>query len=104
MGQMHSWLRVFARVCTLLTCVATNDLPHILLITTDQHRLDALSAYNNYIESSTGIKSPHIDKLASEGVKFLQAHATSPVCSPCRTSKFGLHQINRNCNYVSHVS
>ena len=86
MGLLHHWPHAVAWVCTLLTCTATNDLPHILLITTDQHRLDAISAYNN-IESPTGIESPNLDKLASEGVKFLQAHATSPVCSPCRTSK-----------------
>ena len=41
------------------------------------------------------IKTPHIDKLASEGIKFLQAYAAAPVCTPTRaafmTGRFPAH-------------
>ena len=41
---------------------------------------------------SSGLKSPNLDKLAVEGVRFTNAHATSPVCSPCRNSLLtGVH-------------
>jgi len=35
---------------------------------------------------STFYETPNIDNLASEGVRFTQAYATSPVCSPTRAS------------------
>lgn len=31
-------------------------------------------------------ETPHIDKLASEGMRFTQAYAASPICSPTRAS------------------
>ena len=67
--------------------------PHILLITTDQQRLDSISAYaDDRSQKKSGIASPNLDKLASEGVRFTDAFAASPVCSPCRTSLLtGVH-------------
>ncbi|HYH55210.1 MAG TPA: sulfatase-like hydrolase/transferase, partial [Anseongella sp.] len=35
---------------------------------------------------STFYETPHLDLLASEGMKFTQAYAASPVCSPTRAS------------------
>ncbi len=35
---------------------------------------------------STFYETPSIDKLASEGIRFTQAYAASPVCSPTRAS------------------
>src|SRR5262245_16039765 len=34
----------------------------------------------------TGIKTPNIDKLASQGTQFNHAYAQFPVCNPSRTS------------------
>lgn len=55
--------------------------PNILLILTDQHRLSALGAYG-----STLCKTPNIDRLAKEGVRFETAYTTCPVCSPARAT------------------
>ncbi|GGK34473.1 sulfatase family protein [Nocardia camponoti] len=39
-----------------------------------------------------GVESPHLDRLAAEGIRFTDAHATAPLCSPARSSLFtGLH-------------
>ena len=39
-----------------------------------------------------GVVSPHLDRLAAEGIRFTDAHATAPLCSPARGSLFtGLH-------------
>ena len=35
---------------------------------------------------SSFYETPNIDKLASQGMKFMDAYATSPVCSPSRSS------------------
>jgi arylsulfatase A-like enzyme len=58
-----------------------DDRPHILLITTDQLRKDALSCYG-----ATAIQTPCIDSIASEGVRFERAYTVSPWCLPSRCS------------------
>lgn len=58
---------------------AMAEKPNILLIFTDQHRLSAVGAYGE-----TPCRTPHLDRLAREGVLFEQVYTTCPVCSPAR--------------------
>jgi arylsulfatase A-like enzyme len=58
-----------------------SDRPNILLILTDQHRLSALSCYGE-----TPCRTPHIDGLAAQGVRFETAYTACPVCSPARAT------------------
>ncbi|MCD6354248.1 MAG: sulfatase-like hydrolase/transferase [Prolixibacteraceae bacterium] len=55
--------------------------PNILVIMTDQQAFSALGYSGNKI-----IKTPNIDRLASQGVYFSQAVTQCPVCAPARTS------------------
>lgn len=55
--------------------------PNIILITCDQLRMDALGCYGNPI-----IKTPNIDRLAQNGIRFDQGFVACPVCSPNRGS------------------
>ncbi|MEG2090917.1 sulfatase-like hydrolase/transferase [Niameybacter sp.] len=55
---------------------------NILLIFTDQHRVDTLSCYN----PNAICKTPNIDALTRESVVFNNAYTTCPVCSPARSS------------------
>ncbi|GBG08404.1 hypothetical protein PAT3040_02985 [Paenibacillus agaridevorans] len=67
--------------------------PNIVLITTDTQRCDTLRCMG-----STFAISPHLDRLASEGVLFDNAHTASPVCSPARSSLMtGLHTPIHGC-------
>lgn len=69
------------------------DKPNIVLITTDTQRWDTLKCMGN--EHAI---SPNLDKLASEGVLFTNAHTSSPVCSPTRCSLLtGLHTPIHGC-------
>ena len=44
-----------------------------------------------------GIETPHVDKLASEGIQYTHAFTTAPVCSPSRSAMMtGFHQ-----NYIN---
>lgn len=54
--------------------------PNILFLFTDQQRWDTLGAYGNEY-----IQTPHLDKLASEGVVFENHYTPSPLCTPART-------------------
>ena len=54
-------------------------LPNILWICTDQQRFDTLGCYGN-----PWVRSPHLDRLAEEGVRFASCYCQNPVCSPSR--------------------
>ncbi len=64
--------------------------PNILWITIEDWSPD-LSCYG-----TKGIHTPHVDKLASQGIRFEHAFTTSPVCSTSRSAMMtGFHQ-----NYI----
>jgi len=52
---------------------------NILIIMADQLTALALGCYHN-----ADVKSPHIDRLAAEGVVFDSAYSSSPLCTPAR--------------------
>jgi arylsulfatase A-like enzyme len=55
--------------------------PNILWVTSDQHRADTLGSAGHPC-----VRTPHLDKLAQDGVRFTNAYSTCPVCVPQRTS------------------
>ena len=55
--------------------------PNILLIVSDQLAAAYLPAYGHQL-----VKTPHIDRLAAEGVVFENAYSTSPLCAPARAT------------------
>ncbi|MFZ4602681.1 MAG: sulfatase-like hydrolase/transferase [Caulobacterales bacterium] len=63
---------------------------NILLITLDQFRGDALSCAGHPI-----VRTPNLDRLASEGVRFARHYSQAAPCSPGRASLYtGLYQMN----------
>lgn len=59
----------------------TTKRPNILWICTDQQRYDTITCLGN-----KHIRTPHLDKLASQGTAFTHAFCQSPVCTPSRAS------------------
>lgn len=55
--------------------------PNVLLIVADDLGWADLACYGSQLH-----ETPCLDRLASEGAKFEQAYAASPVCSPTRAS------------------
>ena len=55
--------------------------PNLLFILTDQQRGDALSCAGNGF-----VRTPNMDRLAREGVRFTNAVTPSAICAPARTS------------------
>ncbi|WP_159023938.1 sulfatase-like hydrolase/transferase [Formosa sp. L2A11] len=55
--------------------------PNIILIMADDLGYGELSSYG-----SIKIKTPNLDKLASQGVTFLDFHSNGPLCSPTRAA------------------
>jgi N-acetylglucosamine-6-sulfatase len=55
--------------------------PNVLFVLTDDQRWDALGCAGH-----EWFKSPHLDRLAKEGVQFTNAFVTTSLCSPSRAS------------------
>ena len=70
--------------------------PNVVFILTDNQGAWTLGCYGN-----PDIRTPNIDRLASEGIRFTRALASNPVCSPCRAtyltglipSQHGIHSF-----------
>ena len=75
----------------LLLCAAVKPLqaasdqlppkPNILFIITDQQNARMLSCAGN-----NGLKTPALDSLARDGMRFAKVYSANPVCVPSRTS------------------
>ena len=72
-------LSFFVSGC-LVSCETEKEKPNILFIAVDDLRTE-LGVYGN-----TQIKSPNIDKLASEGLTFNRAYCQQPICMASRAS------------------
>jgi arylsulfatase A-like enzyme len=85
----------FAAILPSLPAVAeTNDArakrpPSFLFILTDDQRFDSLGCMGNPV-----IRTPHIDRIASDGVVFDNAFVTTSICAISRAS-FMLGQYER---------
>ncbi len=65
----------------LNNCSNAEKLPNIIFILADDLGYSQSGCYG-----SSYYKTPNIDKLASEGMRFTNAYAACPVCSPTRAS------------------
>lgn len=67
--------------------------PNILWIVSDDLGLD-LGCYGN-----TLVKTPHLDKLAGQSIRFKNCHTVSAVCSASRSAMVtGMYPVNINCH------
>jgi arylsulfatase A-like enzyme len=53
--------------------------PNILFLFSDDHAYQAISAYGSRLN-----RTPHIDRIANEGVRFDNALVTNSICAPSR--------------------
>jgi len=75
-----------AGLCTLslgrrLPAAQSKRRPNVLIITTDQQRVDAISAVGN-----KWVKTPNMDSLVANGVYFTKSYCPYPLCSPSRAA------------------
>jgi arylsulfatase A-like enzyme len=75
-------LLVPAALCMLsVAAVHAGNRPNILFLLTDDQRDGTLS-----IEGHPVIKTPNLDRLATDGVRFSNAYISNPICMPSRVS------------------
>ncbi|VGO18599.1 sulfatase-like hydrolase/transferase [Pontiella sulfatireligans] len=66
----------------VLAVHADADRPNFIFIMADDMGYSGLSCYDN----ASGIKTPHLDRMAANGVKFTDFHSNGAVCSPTRAA------------------
>src|SRR5579859_7845346 len=55
--------------------------PNIVIIISDDHAYQAISAYGSSL-----MRTPNIDRIANEGVLFNRAYVTNSICGPSRAT------------------
>lgn len=63
------------------TTAAQTERPNVILIVTDDQRNDFLGCAGNPV-----VRTPVIDRLAAQGVRFSNAFVTTPICAASRAS------------------
>jgi arylsulfatase A-like enzyme len=94
--QQMSRIALTLILCLVSTCVnaASETPPNVLLIITDEHNFRTLGCYRDTLPREQAemwglgavVQTPHLDRIAKEGVLCTRAYATAPVCSPCRAA------------------
>ncbi len=87
-----------AAAAPLLTRAAADTRPSILFVFADQLRSMELGCYGG-----RQVRTPHMDRLAREGMLFTNAISTAPVCSPFRAMLLtGNHPMKNGMVYNDH--
>ena len=55
------------------------DRQNVLIFLTDGHRADCLGCYGNPL-----LKTPNVDRMARQGIRFDRSYAAHTVCMPTR--------------------
>ncbi len=84
---------------TVKTNESALDRPNVLFVLADQHRLDCLGAYGN-----AQVRTPNIDELAAEGVRFNNSFCPYPVCTPSRYSLFSGRYVHEHRGWTNHCT
>ncbi len=76
--------------------MSNNSRPSILLIHADQHRFDCLGAYGN-----PDVRTPNIDALATDGVRYENSFCPFPVCTPSRYSLLSSQYVHQHLGWTN---
>ena len=71
---------------------STNKLPNIIIIYADDLGFGDLSCYND----KCAYQTPRLDQMATQGIRFSDAHSPSTICSPSRYGLYSGQQIYRS--------
>jgi arylsulfatase A-like enzyme len=75
-------LALLSATCVLRpSAFAAEQRPNILFIFSDDHAQHAISAYGSKVN-----QTPHIDRLAREGVRFKNSFVANSICTPSRAT------------------
>ena len=68
--------------------------PNVLYILADQHNAKCLT-----VAGHPDVRTPNLDRLAGEGVRFTECTAQSPICTPSRVSLLSGQYVHNHGYY-----
>ena len=74
----------FSILCVLGLNLPAANKPNIIVVLVDDHAFEAISAYGSYLKDHA--KTPTIDRLATEGMRFDNFVCCNSICSPSRAA------------------
>ena len=77
-------ISVFALLGWSIQFASADERPNILFIFSDDHALNAISAYGGPLAESA--PTPNIDRIAREGVLFRSSFCANSICGPSRAT------------------
>src|SRR5690606_23032412 len=85
--------------CCGLSSTFAQKKPNMVIFIADDLNQQDIGCYGN-----TDVKTPNMDMLAAEGMRFNRAYAASPMCAPSRSVMFtGLYPF-RNGSQMNHFT
>ena len=91
-------MKFISRIALLLLAVwlaipsSADERPNILFVFTDDHAAHAISAYGSKINTT-----PHMDRIASEGMLFEKCYVSNSICGPSRAVILTGKHSHLNC-------
>jgi len=79
--KLTSLFSLLGSLSLTLTALAQKEKPNIIMLMSDDQGWGDVGFNGNEV-----LKTPHLDKMANEGVTFERFYAVSPLCSPTRGS------------------
>lgn len=79
--KRREFLRTSVAALTAASLPAAESKPNIIVILADDVGYGDLSCYG-----ATKVKTPNLDRIAKEGIRFTDAHSSSATCTPTRYS------------------
>ena len=87
----HALVRLLLIACVglgLLVGLAVAEQPNFVVILADDLGYGDLGCYGSQLN-----RTPHIDRLAAEGIRFVDFHSNGPMCTPTRVALLtGMYQ------------
>jgi len=81
MLNRREFLNVAGGTTAFQAVIPTRETKNLLMLTMDQHRADCTGCYGNRV-----VRTPVMDRLAREGVRFARHFVQAPQCVPSRGS------------------
>jgi arylsulfatase A-like enzyme len=81
---------ILAAILTAAVCPGTapaQDRPNVVFLFSDDHAAHALSAYREHLRYGVRLPdTPHLDRLAADGMLFVDSFVTNSICAPSRAA------------------
>ncbi len=82
-NSKHIFIAAFALLLLMICSAASQEKQNILFIAIDDQN-DWIGCFGGHPQ----VKTPNIDRLAENGIRFTNAHCAVPICGPSRAALF----------------